>query len=238
MDGWALQDKAGGVMLLRRNVPVSDQYYADIYLDPSTKNTVGILSSNKPIKGQVLVDPNGRPVAKGKVVAVPSWKPVDKEATVVSRDHSLTDEENRQLLMAFVGIVAASVIMRVVFDMAALAYVFAFPLLYLYLVYTCPPPESFDAKKEIKRVLRGYHLPANDPNKPKGFFAETLARAQASVATEIATMPGYEVMLMPLAGAFVVAGAKVPTAGMEYFWLGANYRWLYVYARKLDSATD
>ena len=52
------------------------------------------------------------------------------------------------------------------------------------------------AKKELKRVLRGEHLPENHVDKPKGFFDQALSRINATVTTELATGLGYEVSMM------------------------------------------
>lgn len=104
-------------------------------------------------------------------------------------------EDPSQALMFFAVIVASAVVMKIVFEAMFVVYIIAFPIIYLYAVQKCPSNESFDAKKELKRVLRGYHLPDNDPNKPKGLIGETLARVQASAATEVAMAPGYEITI-------------------------------------------
>lgn len=59
------------------------------------------------------------------------------------------------------------------------------PLFYLYLVQTCPSPATFDAERELKRVLRGHYLPEDNPEKPRGWLQETMASVTASVATWI-----------------------------------------------------
>ena len=58
----------------------------------------------------------------------------------------------------------------------------------------CPANDTFDAKKELKRVLRGQHLPEGHQDKPAGdWLSRTVARVTASVAAEAATALGYEV---------------------------------------------
>ena len=104
-------------------------------------------------------------------------------------------EDPRQALMYFAAIVASAVLIKIVFQAMFVVYIVAFPIIYLYAVQKCPSVESFDAKKELKRVLRGYHLPEDDPNKPKGLIGETLARVQAAAATEVAMAPGYEITI-------------------------------------------
>ena len=61
-------------------------------------------------------------------------------------------------------------LLRLLLSNGAMLYLILLPLVYFYGLQTCPTVESFDAKKELKRVLRGHHLPEDHPNKPKGFF--------------------------------------------------------------------
>jgi hypothetical protein len=85
--------------------------------------------------------------------------------------------------------------------------------------------ESFDVKKELKRILRGHHLPESHPEKPRGFLEQTLARIQATVVTELATLPGYTVRMDNLVpGAVLLAVVVVPSVDMTYYWLGAANR--------------
>lgn len=87
------------------------------------------------------------------------------------------------------------------------------------------PVESFDVKKELKRILRGHHLPESHPEKPRGLFEQTLARIQATVVTELATLPGYTVRMENLVpGAVLLAVVVVPSVDMTYYWLGAANR--------------
>ena len=109
------------------------------------------------------------------------------------------------------------------------------PVGYLYLVHTCPSADTFDAKKELKRILRGHHLPANHPDKPHGFLSEALARLQATVTTELATLPGYDVTTINLAGACVVACTRVPSLRRDYYWVGVGQRWWYVYGAEMKN---
>jgi hypothetical protein len=102
-------------------------------------------------------------------------------------------EDPSQALMAIAIIVGSAVAIKIAYQAMFVVYVVAFPVVYLYAVKTCPSNESFDAKKELKRVMRGYHLPDNDPSKPKGFIGETLARVQAAATAEVAMAPGYEI---------------------------------------------
>ena len=133
--------------------------------------------------------------------------------------------------------IAGLVLLRFLLNAALLLYVLALPVLYFYLVQNCPSDESFDAKKELKRVMRGHHLPEDHPDKPKGFLSETLARLSATVTPEVATGLGYEITMISMAGAAKVACVRVPAAKMDYYWAGLAGRWYYVYSNELETAS-
>jgi hypothetical protein len=128
--------------------------------------------------------------------------------------------------------VAAVVILKIL--ASTIVIVAIFPLLFAYGISTCPPASTFDAKQQLKRVLRGHHLPESHPQKPKGFFEETVARVAATVTAELATLPGYSVEMTPLAGAAIWTSVQVPTANLQCYWLGANHQWYYIGSRELE----
>ena len=106
---------------------------------------------------------------------------------------------------------------------------------YFYFIQTCPKNESFDGRKELKRVLRGKHLPENHKDKPKGFLEQVAAKVTASVTTELATLPGYELELTPLFEPMPAARLSimtVPTISMQYYWLGFNGHWYFLFSRE------
>lgn len=191
---------------------------------------------------QVLVDANGKPVQGIQVTSVNGYPVTASASAAANTSSSATNDpslpinpldslnlspSDRQLLEVYVKYalmgIAAMVVLRAL-AMSTLFYVAIFPLVYVYGITTCPPLESFDAKKELKRVLRGQYLPDDHPQKPKTMWEQWAARAMASVTTEIATFPGYEVDMMPLAGAAIWTEVKVPTANLQCYWLGANHR--------------
>mmetsp|Transcript_6239 Transcript_6239/g.9045 ORF Transcript_6239/g.9045 Transcript_6239/m.9045 type:complete len:109 (-) Transcript_6239:301-627(-) len=89
-------------------------------------------------------------------------------------------------------------------------------------------------KKEIKRVLRGANLSDDDPNKPKGWLEKTVAKANASIFTELATGLGYEVTKTHMYGFATLASARVPSAKMDFYWIGAFGKWTYITAREME----
>ena len=217
-------------------------------------------------QAQVLVDESGKPIRERKLLLVsydPSRSPnvslahapsaaasnaTRRTETSSSRNNNnnnsnsrsnqtptISDEQNKELIKYAAMFVGGSIVLRA-FASLVVVYVVVLPFLYLYAMSTCPSQLSFDAKKELKRVLRGHHLPASHPNKPQGFFEGLAARVAASVTTELATLPGYEVSMMPLAGAAIVTTVTVPTAKMEYYWVGAFDKWYYVTSRELANS--
>ena len=155
-----------------------------------------------------------------------------------SPDPVLSDFEQTELVkyaLIFLGVSAA---MKAIFSMLFVFYLVAAPLLYLYALQQCPLESSFEPKKELKRVLRGTYLPETHPDKPKGFLEGMAARVAASVTTELATLPGYQVTMINLAGAAIVSSVKVPTAKMECYWLGAFGKWYYITSRELLDIKD
>mmetsp|Transcript_26084 Transcript_26084/g.56510 ORF Transcript_26084/g.56510 Transcript_26084/m.56510 type:complete len:167 (-) Transcript_26084:103-603(-) len=82
-------------------------------------------------------------------------------------------------------------------------YMVALPLLFVFAIQTCPDFESFDSKKELKRVMRGADLPPEQ--QPQGLLRKGITAVTANVATEAATSLGYETNLYNFLGAFTIA---------------------------------
>ena len=89
---------------------------------------------------------------------------------------------------------------------------------YLYVSASCPPNDTFDAKRELKRAMRGEHLP--EERRPRGILERGLNRLAASVTTELATSLGYDISMTDCIGAATLACVTVPCNGMEYYWIG------------------
>jgi hypothetical protein len=227
--GWDVEYMAGSSRLMRltcRKVPVTDKYFFDIHYDSGSNKVVGIclpvscMTTNNKAQGQILVDCSTGRLAGTKIdrISVSGYNYVP----------TLTDAETRDIFLCAIAWAATALfgLSRLIVPAASA---------YLYLVYTCPSMESFDGKKEIKLIFSGDHLPENHPHKPNGLFSEALARTKASVATELATGPGNEVTMLPLAGAVVLAWARVPVVNMDLYWIGAYHQWWFVYGAKLKN---
>uniref|UniRef100_A0A7R9WTR3 Uncharacterized protein n=1 Tax=Craspedostauros australis TaxID=1486917 RepID=A0A7R9WTR3_9STRA len=128
----------------------------------------------------------------------------------------------------------SSFLASMLFGTMFMLYLIGLPALYFYAVQTCPPAMTFNAKKELKRVLRGHHLPDTHPDKPQGMWEEWTARITATLTTELATFPGYEVQQHNLFDAVIGVKVTVPTANLEAYWIGAFSKWHYVYSRELE----
>lgn len=237
LDGWSLDVRTTPVFqvrLLRRNVPLTDNFFLDLHCDGS--NVVGILTENSKsgqAQGQLLVDDKGVPLGRSvKIVTVTSWKPGASSGPTPNASDTdtsvLSPEANKLLLQYAAYALVALTFMKLLFSTLSGVLVLILPMAYFYGVSTCPSEESFNTKQQLKRVMRGHHLPDSHPDKPKGFLSETLARVQATLATEISTSLGYELTIVPLAGAALVACVRVPTVERDFYWVGANQNWYYI----------
>ena len=73
------------------------------------------------------------------------------------------DENNKEIVKHALMFIGAIAVLKVIVSSLLNFYIILFPLTYVYLLQTCPSVESFEAKKELKRVLRGKHLPDDHP---------------------------------------------------------------------------
>lgn len=142
------------------------------------------------------------------------------------------DEQNGHIYALAIA-AASAFAFQAMFSAIFAVYVVMFPVMYLYAVQTCPSNRSFDAKRELKRVLRGDHLAEDDPNKPRGFFQRAMAKTRATVATELSTGMGYEITMYNMLGACTLAAVRVPAADTDCFWIGAFGKWRYIGQRQI-----
>lgn len=253
--------------LLRRSVPLTDNKFLDIHYDPLSDCVVGITSKSTRLtntsQAQILVDKDGNPVSKGQLKSIRSYNPSKSQSSSASSTTGTTatrstatairtnnniginaappifeNMDNQQLLQYGLIFIMACLIYSIISQAVYMLSLLLFPCIFLYGIQTCPSEQSFDAKKELKRVLRGHHLPEDHPNKPKNFFDKTIAKISATVTTELATGLGYEVSMMSLAGAAWFTSVKVPAAQLEGYWLGAFGKWTYIGSRSLENSNQ
>lgn len=171
-DGWSLETNGitKQVRLVRRKVALTDNYFHDVHYDSVSGNVVGILTKTPPCQAQVLVNEKGKPASKKApaIIYVTTWKQsattsksqttsrgVNATAAAGAGDGSLSDEHNQELIKYAFYVVGLAILAKFILSAVFSLYILLFPIGYLYAAQTCPSEESFDAKKELKRVMRG-----------------------------------------------------------------------------------
>jgi hypothetical protein len=148
-------------------------------------------------------------------------------------DEFIQNNDNKQLIQYALMAVGAIVAIKTLVQSIMTVLCLIFPLLYVYMVQTCPQESSFDGKKELRRVLRGHHLPEDHPDKPKGYFTKMAAKVSASVQTQVT---GCQQEMTSYKGAFIIVSMKVPSAKMQCYWIGALGGWKYIYSSELSTS--
>lgn len=247
----------------RNNVLITDEGYDEIVVDRSVGYIVGIQVTSRGDVGRgiVLIDENGKICSSStnnKEVTVqmanvsttgtsnatrrsgPSRDPSSSTRSSSTRSaaantNAATNPANNELLIKYgLCLIGAILLLKVIFNAINFLTIFILPILYLYASANCPSNDTFDAKKELKRVMRGAHLP--EENQPKGFFEQGFNRLAASIATEMATSLGYEISMTDYAGAAKLASVKVPIAGYTYHWIGILDKWRYIGQREIPGS--
>jgi hypothetical protein len=174
------------------------------------------------------------------IPSIPGWDRTDSSSNVKAStdfvkeaEKALNDTDTKEMLKWTMMIVGGFTILQSLSRAFFSVCMVLLPGLYTYLFYTCPKEESFDVRKELKRVLRGYHLSDDHPDKPKGYLESVMARAVASVTVESTVLTGYKLELTSYRGAFIVAKLKLPSKEMEVYWIGIARQWHHVYTRNL-----
>ncbi|KAL7500325.1 hypothetical protein ACHAWT_010491 [Skeletonema menzelii] len=132
------------------------------------------------------------------------------------------------IALSLVGTFVAARCLAVV---SRLATALAAPICGFYLMSTCPTNETFDSKKELKRVLRGFYKSDADPSKPKNFFEKALAKVNATVEAEAAALAGCNVEIIDLLGLVKIASINNSITQTSYYFLGAVNKWRYIMAK-------
>ena len=152
--------------------------------------------------------------------------------TTTARPRVNDDTANNELLIQYgLMVLGALILLKILYAALNILSILVLPIIYLYASANCPSHDTFDAKKELKRVMRGAHLP--EECQPKGFFEQGFNRLAASVTTELATSLGYEIQQTDYFGACRLACVKVAVAGYEYYWIGLMNKWRYIGQREI-----
>lgn len=263
LDGYSIEkyvDNRGRHVyrLKRRNIPLYDDGFLDICLHKNQTIGVEVVTSDKQAaRGTVLVESDGKPstdnariniqlsdcatISTGSAArsssrgstnsrTVPS---ASRTGRTPARAHDGQIGNEALVQYAALGVLGL-IALKVLFSIINFLSILLLPFIYLYMASNCPEINSFDAKRELKRVLRGAHLP--EENQPKGFFESGLNRIAASITTELATSLGYEVSMQDFLGAARLVSVKVPVAGHNYYWIGFFNRWKYIGHRDIESS--
>lgn len=152
---------------------------------------------------------------------------------------AMSAEQTKQTMFLAAYAIAFAISLKILATIALPLMIVALPIAYMYATQNCPSNDSFDAKVELKRVMRGQHLPESQA-KPKGFIEQAISKAKATVETNLATSMGYEVTLANFGGAFTVATVRYPVMQQDLFWIGAFGEWRYLGCREIpeDSKLD
>lgn len=152
-------------------------------------------------------------------------------------------EEDKQTYLKYaiygLGIWSGTKVLSSIFS-DGLLYFLVLPGIYAYGLQTCPDNTTFDAKKEVKRVLRGHHLPEDHPAKPRrgNFLEEFTAKIGASLATEVgAATGGYSTEITPLLGGVCKhVVVTLPTLDLACEWIGCNETWYHYRTYTMSAA--
>lgn len=206
-------DVGRGIVLVDKN--------GNLRRDDDLTVTVQLTNTKANNVSSEQVDRGGGATARSPLFSEPTRQNNrrDRPTSVTSTATTTISDANNELLIQY-GLIALGLLLalKIIFSALNVLAIFLVPVLYLYAAANCPTNNTFDAKKELKRVMRGAHLPAEQ--KPKGFFEQGLSRLAASVTTELATSLGYEVSLTDILGAAKLASVKVPVANAEFYWMG------------------
>jgi len=146
--------------------------------------------------------------------------------------------QNQDLWKTIVMIVGIWTIFRTLASILWQIAIGILPTLWFYLYQTCPSRESFEGRKELKRVLRGYHLSEDHPEKPKGYMESIMAKASASLMAETAfAVTGMDIIFTSYQGACLLVEMKVPSTTSKFYWIGIAGSWRYLYSRPLSNDT-
>ena len=79
----------------------------------------------------------------------------NNDTTIIVPIMTATDQTTQILVLVLYSVITVAIISSLA-QAFLILYVVSFPLLLVAAMQTCPTFDSFDAKKELKRVLQGY----------------------------------------------------------------------------------
>lgn len=174
------------VRLKRRNVPLKDDdEFLDIVVVTNRVIGIQILTASGHVgRGVVIVDENGMPSDHDSQITVDMTNVLMTASNnqVPNTNPLLSNNiDNEMILQYGIMVFGALLLLKIIVNALSSLVFLLLPFLYFYAASTCPTTDSFDPKKELKRVMRGAHLP--EEQQPKGFFEQGLNRLAASIST-------------------------------------------------------
>jgi hypothetical protein len=155
--------------------------------------------------------------------------PSGNKFTIVEQIKSFYEENQKEIVVVISSVCTLAIVIRAL-QISKVLYASLLPLGWVYLVMNCPPPLTFDTKKELEKVLKqDLDLPDDHPNRPKNLIEKWTIQAKAKLTTELATLPGYQVESLPLlAGACIWTTVSLPSVNQVCYWIGMNQKWYYI----------
>ena len=135
------------------------------------------------------------------------------------------DNENHVLFMGAGAILLFFTFLRFLAYFRTLAILLP---LFISLRLTIPDLESFDVKKELKRVLRKEQLPASHPDKPRGWLEKVITKGMASVTGELLSGAGYEQKWTTFAGCWHIQEVELYATKSTCKWIGVFNKWYFL----------
>lgn len=157
----------------------------------------------------------------------------EEEAERERAKEALAAEQTKQTMFLAAYMIAFAISLKILATIALPLMIIALPIAFIYAQQNCPTNNSFEAKVELKKVMRGEHIQEREPTRPKGLIAGVIDRATATVQTEVAASMGYEVTLANFGGAFTVATVRYPILQQDLTWVGAFGEWRYLGCREI-----
>eukprot|EP00934_Nitzschia_sp_Nitz4_P007772 Nitzschia sp. Nitz4//scaffold4_size323378//291957//292643//NITZ4_000713-RA/size323378-processed-gene-0.230-mRNA-1//-1//CDS//3329553558//7762//frame0 len=146
----------------------------------------------------------------------------------------IQESSTKDLVLVLLVLIGGYAVIKSILSAVFSFGIVLFPILYVYCLQTCPEEGSFDARREFKRVLRGHHLPEDHPDKPKGYFERMMAKANAAIKVESATLAGCAQTTNKYWNIFVIVNLKVPTEHIQLYWIGIAGNWYYITTRPFE----
>lgn len=208
-----------GVVLIEKNGTIARK-----------PRTIPIALSLQPKSTSSTSNPKSTKINRPSSHRPPGTRQAKRRANRDEMPTFLNDPEIMKYIFYGVGAIVA---LKIIVSVLTSFLIIGIPIFFV-AQSTLPADTSFDAKKELKRVLRGVHLPESHPDKPKNWLEKTVSRVTASVATELATSLGYELEFTHFFGIATLAAVKVDVASVQCFWIGAFNKWFYIMQRDYD----